>query len=209
MKEEGEREWEKRRNVPLFAAGPSQQTNIVQSASGIDENITFSETINSIFVNFDLTDDLVALEPIEQYDVRLELLVDDSRIMFGSPEVTTVNVLDDDGAFHTSALVQLYITHHHKHIFTQIQYIHVNMASHDNHVTCSLPPHLTTPLSSTYVRVTADVTVSFGRPSLTVSESDQYFTMCVVKSSPTLVVVSAQVGDVPGTATSPMGEETY
>ena len=109
---------------PFPSVGPSLQTDIVQSASGIDQNITFSETTNSILVSFDLTDDLVALEPVEQYDVRLELLVDDSRIMFGSPEVTTINVLDDDGVFRISAYSSFYeCTMYIVHAYTPTVYI--------------------------------------------------------------------------------------
>ena len=51
---------------------------------------------NSITVQFDLTDDNVALEDVEQYFVRLSV-PRDSGALIVQPERTQINVLDDDG----------------------------------------------------------------------------------------------------------------
>lgn len=87
--------------VCSFSAGPSAQTNILASASAVNETITFLSGVgapNSIFVNISLTDDQVALEAVEWYIIGLEIALDTSTaIRIGSPNTTFINVLDNDG----------------------------------------------------------------------------------------------------------------
>ena len=47
----------------------------------------------------------------------------------------------------------------------------------------------------------------FSPPSQTVLESDQFATVCVNKSNPSLQIVTADIIDVPDTAYSSMGKE--
>lgn len=51
------------------------------------------------------------------------------------------------------------------------------------------------------------VTVSFGRPNVTVNESDGFFRMCVVKDRETIVPVTVDIISRAGSATEGSGEE--
>ena len=50
-------------------------------------------------IQIPLTDDDIALEAIERYDVNLEIVGSPTNIVIGRHEMTTVNVLDNDGKF--------------------------------------------------------------------------------------------------------------
>ena len=50
-------------------------------------------------IQIPLTDDDIALEAIERYDVNLEIVGSPTNIAIGRHEMTTVNVLDQDGTF--------------------------------------------------------------------------------------------------------------
>ena len=52
---------------------------------------------NTISVTFDLTDDDVALEEVERYFASLTLVDSASGVLIVQPEMTQINVLDDDG----------------------------------------------------------------------------------------------------------------
>ena len=52
---------------------------------------------DSIFINFTLTDDEVALEADETYDVSFEILSLQSVVQPSSPQQTQIIVLDMDG----------------------------------------------------------------------------------------------------------------
>ena len=83
----------------MYSPGPSTQTNIERSADGINEVIIFGagpSADNSITVQFDLTDDDVALEDVEQYFVSLSVPPGSGALVV-QPERTQINVLDDDG----------------------------------------------------------------------------------------------------------------
>lgn len=80
----------------VYSPGPSTQTNIEQSADDIDEVIRFGPGSSSITVQFDLTDDDVALEDVEQYFVDLSVPPGSGALVV-QPERTQINVLDDDG----------------------------------------------------------------------------------------------------------------
>ena len=54
---------------------------------------------NVIDINIDITDDLVALEDTETYDVHLRIVGFAPNVEIGRHEITTVNVFDDDGKF--------------------------------------------------------------------------------------------------------------
>lgn len=88
-------------NICLLT-GPSTQTNIEQSAAGIDQVVTFGagpDAPNSISITFDLTDDDVALEAVERYVASLSVVDPSSGVRVVQPSVTTINVLDDDGGY--------------------------------------------------------------------------------------------------------------
>ena len=104
-----------------LSAGPSDQTNILASASAVNETITFLSGVgapNSIFVNISLTDDQVALEAVERYIVGLEIALDTSTaIRIGSPSTTVINVLDNDGT------LKNYMSHFYIHVGYAIFYL--------------------------------------------------------------------------------------
>ena len=80
--------------------GPSTQQNIVQSADGIDTTVIFKAGfgfLNSTSVSFNISNDDVALEELESYNVVLRLPEPTTGIRLGNPSVTTVNILDEDG----------------------------------------------------------------------------------------------------------------
>ena len=78
--------------------GPSLQQNIDLSADGIDTTVIFEagSTSNSTNVLFNISDDEVALEPLESYDTVLTLLQSTTSVRLGNPSLTRVNILDDD-----------------------------------------------------------------------------------------------------------------
>ena len=102
--------------LPSSPIGPTIQTDVVKSAASINMIITFDNFINLIFVEFNITNDDVALEPVEMYTVQLAPVGNDSRIMILSPKVITVNIVDDDsnGSSYISLLLQTY-----KHTHTE------------------------------------------------------------------------------------------
>ena len=60
--------------------------------------ITFEAGPNapdSIFIEFNITDDNVALEPVESYEATLTVLDSGADITEGGP--TTIKIQDDDG----------------------------------------------------------------------------------------------------------------
>lgn len=79
--------------------GPSAQQNIVQSADGIDTNVTFEAgfgSLNSTSVSFNISNDDIALEVLESYNVVLRLPQPTTGVRLGNLSVTRVNILDDD-----------------------------------------------------------------------------------------------------------------
>ncbi len=84
----------------LFYVDPSSQTDIERSAEdGISMDITFQagETAdNSITISFNLTDDEIGLEDIEEFIVRLEILTPGLPVAVGEQDTTVVNVVDND-----------------------------------------------------------------------------------------------------------------
>lgn len=84
----------------MLVTGPSTQTDIEVSASGLSEQVTFEAgpgTPDSISVRIDLTDDDVALEAVEQYMASLVLPANATGVRLLEPRTTEINVLDDDG----------------------------------------------------------------------------------------------------------------
>ena len=72
----------------------------MRSADGVDETQTFpnSSTLESVFFDFTLTDDLVGGEDVETYVASLEI-VGILAVQLGSQSTTQVFVKDDDGMF--------------------------------------------------------------------------------------------------------------
>ena len=65
---------------------------MVLSADGIDTTVIFEAGSTSNFtVLFNISDDEVALEPLESYDASLQST---TSVCLGSPGVTRVNTLD-------------------------------------------------------------------------------------------------------------------
>ena len=77
--------------------GPSITPNIVQSADPVDTIVTFQPGVNSVLVDVALTDDNVGLENVEVFDLMLAPVPGQPAVEFVAPNVTTINVLDDDG----------------------------------------------------------------------------------------------------------------
>ena len=78
-------------------AGPSTQTDVIISADGISETITFpAGPSGSIFATFTITDDDVGLEAVESYVASLELVVPNDGILVDR-NTTVINIEDDDG----------------------------------------------------------------------------------------------------------------
>lgn len=87
------------------STGPSTQTNIVRSADGISTSITFTVGgPNEITVPFNITDDLVALEPDESYNVSLSATSPVSGVTIGAFPTTQVVVEDDDSEFNSNRM---------------------------------------------------------------------------------------------------------
>ena len=85
--------------MSICLPGPSNQPNIERSAEGIDQLVTFSsdpEAPDRMTVSFTLTDDEVALEPVEAYIARLTVESATSGVVVGEVDRTRINVLDDD-----------------------------------------------------------------------------------------------------------------
>ncbi len=84
--------------VSFIIIGPSTQTDTVASGAAEDETITFTlGGDDTIEITFILTDDLVALETVEQYTLSLSLPGVTTGIMIVDPDTTEINILDDDG----------------------------------------------------------------------------------------------------------------
>ena len=77
---------------------PGAQGNFVKSGDLMNEIVVeIQEGSSSAFITFNITDDLVALEDPEPYILDLQLITINPLISIGSPETTTVEILDDDG----------------------------------------------------------------------------------------------------------------
>ena len=77
--------------------GPSVQQNIERSTDGIDTFITFGSLPDFRDIVFDITDDDVALETTERYNVELILPPGSTGVSIGEFGATTINIIDDDG----------------------------------------------------------------------------------------------------------------
>ena len=64
--------------------------------------LTIEANVTSVSIPFNITDDLVALEEDEDYELRLELVTTDPRVSVASPDKSTLVILDDDGELNTS-----------------------------------------------------------------------------------------------------------
>ena len=77
------------------------QADVVISAGGIRKTVTFEAgpgAPDNITVYFNITDDNVALEAVEMFEVELSLPQQNpSVVQLGDISVTTVTILDDDG----------------------------------------------------------------------------------------------------------------
>jgi len=68
---------------------------VENSLPGIDEIVTFGPSETSITITLSLTDDDIALEPVESYTATLEP-IDPSISEVGMPGSATISVVDDD-----------------------------------------------------------------------------------------------------------------
>ena len=79
--------------------GPSSQSDVVISADGINEILTFgagADAPNRSDIVFNITDDDIALEAVERYIALLEVLPGSLGVQVGDPSETSVAILDDD-----------------------------------------------------------------------------------------------------------------
>ena len=110
--------------------GPTTQTDVVKSTAPINQTITFDDFTDSIFVEFTITNDGVAFEPVEMYNVSLAQVGNDSRIMIVSPQVTTINIVDDNSKFFFISKLSLH-PYTYKNMHTH-KYAHI-LHAHDQH----------------------------------------------------------------------------
>ena len=98
-------------NVPTHI-GPSTSSPIQQSAAAVDQIITFkagSSAVDAIAIQIPITDDDIALEIIESYDVNLEIVGSLPNVVIGRHEMTIVNVLDEDRKFAQPVFLIFYV----------------------------------------------------------------------------------------------------
>ena len=67
-------------------------------AEAIDRVLTFPPNISSVCINFNITDDTIALEPPEEF--TLELLRSDDPQLQLQINSTSIIIVDDDGIFY-------------------------------------------------------------------------------------------------------------
>ena len=68
---------------------------------------------NVIDVNIAITDDIVTLEDTETYEVHLRIVGFAPNVEIGRHEITTVNVLDDDGESSSHLPVSVVLFYYH------------------------------------------------------------------------------------------------
>lgn len=93
--------------------GPSSQSDVVISADGINEILTFgagADAPNRSDIVFNITDDDIALEAVERYIALLEVLPGSLRVQVGDPSETSVAILDDDSTLFLLSLNQAAVT---------------------------------------------------------------------------------------------------
>ena len=76
--------------------GPSVQTDVAQSAPAIDTTLSFAPSDSALSVNFDLSNDAVALEAVESFSVGLEVVTAPADLNVTVSGPATINVVDDD-----------------------------------------------------------------------------------------------------------------
>ena len=94
-------------SIQIYTSLPivfSNRTNLYKSANippYIVILVTIEANVTSVSIPFNITDDLVALEEDEDYELRLELVTIDPRVSVASPDESTLVILDDDGELNT------------------------------------------------------------------------------------------------------------
>ena len=72
----------------------------MRSVDNIDTEIEFQAGLSapdSIFITFNLSDDEVALEATEMYEVSLEVVTARGIVQLGAQDQTVVSILDTEG----------------------------------------------------------------------------------------------------------------
>ena len=78
---------------------PRNQTDIVPSFGGlVSSNITFSNMVSLLDVDYIVNDDRFSLEGIEVIMFTLDIS-GALRVRLGEPSTTVLNILDDDGKY--------------------------------------------------------------------------------------------------------------
>ena len=82
---------------------------MANSAPGIDTIVTFNAgdaSPDEFSISIPLTDDDIALEDIEMYTARLEIVGSPNVVvMLGIPDETVINVVDDDGKIYSGSIL--------------------------------------------------------------------------------------------------------
>jgi hypothetical protein len=94
-------------------------------AEAIDQVLVFPPNISSICINFNITDDTIALEPPEEFTLEL-LKPDDPQLLLLLLQInsTRIIIVDDDGMLNnTGMLILLLSLHHGKHSYRYDYYL--------------------------------------------------------------------------------------
>ena len=178
---------------------------MVISGSSLNEIITFDELTDSITVTITLVDDAVALETVEQYDISLVLVMNDSRVVLGTPNVATINILDDDCEKYCLLNYCVHVPYSAPggDLLELLSYI-ANFKSHTYHASYATYTYTCALLYISHLLV---VGIGFNSSDLTVLESDQDVRVCVDKFDRTAQEFTADLDHTPGTAVPPVGEK--
>ncbi len=77
--------------------GPTDQPNVIPSLPALNRSFVLPINSSLIVIELTLVDDDVSLEPNERVQYRLVLPGGSMGVELGNPNVTYVNIIDDDG----------------------------------------------------------------------------------------------------------------
>ena len=138
---------------------------------------------------------MIALEVIESYNAELSLPQQVAGVQIGAPDVTTINIMDDDGV---CVCVCVYVcVRVCVCACVCIGYFHLLYFVYKSKL------NNMSVLSNTIV-----VVVEFGRTAVTVNESEEMFIMCVIKDKETVQPIQLEIQDMPNTAERNSGQYT-
>ncbi len=77
--------------------GPTDQPYVIPSLPALNRSFVLPINTSSVVIELTLVDDDVSLEPNERVRYRLVLPGGSMGVELGNPNVTYVNIIDDDG----------------------------------------------------------------------------------------------------------------